>query len=65
MQPLLTVSLSAAFLGQRLEARDYGAMAVILAGVACVIAAKLAEDRRRCCLGRAPGPLPILAVSSP
>ena len=50
-QPLLTAGLAAAVLGQLLAGRDVAAMGIILAGVACVIHAKLADDRRRwgCC----------------
>mmetsp|Transcript_7750 Transcript_7750/g.22939 ORF Transcript_7750/g.22939 Transcript_7750/m.22939 type:complete len:538 (-) Transcript_7750:1033-2646(-) len=44
LQTVLTVALSAAILGQMLSLRDLAAMAVILAGVACVIVAKLRED---------------------
>lgn len=47
MQPLLTVGLAAVLLGQLVSARDFGAMLIILAGVALVIRAKLADDRRR------------------
>jgi drug/metabolite transporter (DMT)-like permease len=46
-QPLLTAGLAAAVLGQLLAGRDVAAMGIILAGVACVIAAKLADDRHR------------------
>ena len=46
-QPLLTAGLAAAVLGQLLAGRDVAAMGIILAGVACVISAKLADDRRR------------------
>ena len=44
---MLTVALSAAVLGQMLTGRDLASMAVILAGVACVIVAKLTDDRSR------------------
>lgn len=47
MQPLLTAGLAAAVLGQLLAARDVAAMGIILIGVALVIHAKLADDRRR------------------
>ncbi len=46
-QPLLTAGLAAAVLGQMLSGRDILAMTVILAGVALVIKAKLADDKRR------------------
>ena len=48
VQTVLTAALSATVLGQMLSLRDTAAMVIILAGVACVIAAKLSEQRAKC-----------------
>jgi hypothetical protein len=47
-QPVLTTSLAAVYLGQRLSGRDLGAVGAILAGVMLVIYSKVSEDARRC-----------------
>ena len=45
---MLTTSLAAVYLGQRLSGRDLGAVGAILAGVMLVIYSKVSEDARRC-----------------
>lgn len=46
-QPVLTTSLAAVFLDQKLAGRDLAAVGAILAGVMLVIYSKVSEDARR------------------